>query len=95
MGRGGYGGARSHIIFEGALSVSKTVSSIYIWSEIFRSPSETKYGGHGGSELLRFQSPYAVFHVYVLRKNRAGGTETDITQGLHVRHTWLFAQSSQ
>ena len=46
---------------------------IYIWSEIFRSPSEAKYGGHGGSELRRFQSPYAVFHVYALHKNRVGG----------------------
>ena len=32
------------------------VSSIYIWSEIFRSPSEAKYGDHGGPELRRFQS---------------------------------------
>ena len=36
------------------------VSPIYIWSEIFMSPSEAKFGGH---ELRRFQSPYAVFHV--------------------------------
>ena len=40
----------------------KPVSSIYIWSENFRSRSEAKNGGH---ELRRFQYPYAVFHVYV------------------------------
>ena len=28
-----------------AISMYKPVSSIYIWSEIFRSPSEAKYGG--------------------------------------------------
>ena len=49
------------------------VSSIYIWSEIFRSPSEAQYGGHEGPELRRFQFPHAVFHVYVLRKKRTGG----------------------
>ena len=41
--------------------------------------SEVKYGGHGGPELRRFlqfelrRTPYAVFHVYSLRKNRAWG----------------------
>ena len=43
---------------------------IYICSEIFRSPSEAKYGG---PELRQFQSPYTVFHVYVLWKNCTGG----------------------
>ena len=49
------------------------VSSISGVSSSDLSPSEAKYGGHGGPELHRFQSPYAVFHVYVLCKNRAGG----------------------
>ena len=40
-------------------------------------------------KLRHFQSPYAIFHVYVSRKNHAGGTETDVTQGLHARHVWL------
>ena len=44
---------------------------IYIWSEIFGSSSEAKNGGQWSPKLR--QSPYAVFHVYVLRKNRAGG----------------------
>ena len=29
------------------LEMGVAVSSIYIWSEIFRSPSEAKYGGQG------------------------------------------------
>ena len=61
------------LLFATEASRSYPVSCIYIWSEIFKSPSETKYGGHRGPELRRFQSPYAVFYVYVLRKNRAGG----------------------
>ena len=39
-----------------------SMSSIYIWSEIFRSPSEAKYGGQWS----------AVFHVYVLVKIAQG-----------------------
>ena len=43
------------------------VSSIYIWSEIFGSPSEAKHGGQ------TYVSKYAVFHVYVYSKNCAEG----------------------
>ena len=53
-----FAAASSNIYLEWDLQVTE-------WSQI--------YGGYGGPELRRFQSPYAVFHVYVLRKNRAGG----------------------
>ena len=33
-------------------TMGKSVSSIYIWSEIFRSPSEAKYGGQWGPSEL-------------------------------------------
>ena len=64
------------------------VSSIYIWSEIFRSPSEAKYGGHGGPELIGFSTSTPSFIVTCYVKT-AQGTETDVTQGLHYRHIWL------
>ena len=42
-----------------------------IWSEISELPSEAKHGGQWSPKLR--QSPYAVFHDYVLRKKCAGG----------------------
>ena len=47
--------------------------SIYICSEIFRSPMKPNMAANGGPNLRQSQSPYAVFHVYVYSKNCAGG----------------------
>ena len=43
----------------------------------------TRYGGYGGPELHQFQSPYAVFHVYVYSKNRTGRNQLDSTSTLN------------
>ena len=50
----------------------RSVSSMYIWSEMFRSPSESKYGGHGGLDLRRFQSPTRSFMFMCYVKTAQG-----------------------
>ena len=45
---------------------------IYIWSEIFRSPSEAKYGCQGGPKLRLFQSPTRSFMFMCYVKTALG-----------------------
>ena len=50
---------------DATMSNTRPVSSLYIWSENFGSPSEAKHGGQWSPKFRQSQSPYAVFHVYV------------------------------
>ena len=65
---GGYGSFH-HALSSEVNGRSGAVSSIYIWSEIFRSPSEAKYGG---PNLRRLSLPTRSFMFTCIVKMEQG-----------------------